>query len=104
MHGCLCGFILCLCCSVCRYRPCDGLIPLQGVLPTVYIIKKLKKRPRFNKRTVEPYIERWIIVGLGTMLPQKILRTLQFKQMCQHSTVSHGHSPRHSPGGMFKSR
>jgi hypothetical protein len=26
-HGCLCAFILCLCCSVCRYRPCDGLIP-----------------------------------------------------------------------------
>jgi hypothetical protein len=26
-HGCLCAFILCLCCSVCRQRPCDGLIP-----------------------------------------------------------------------------
>jgi hypothetical protein len=27
---------------------------VQGVLPTVYRIKKLKKRPRSNKRTVEP--------------------------------------------------
>jgi hypothetical protein len=26
-HGCLCVFILCLCCSVCRHRPCDELIP-----------------------------------------------------------------------------
>jgi hypothetical protein len=25
--GCLCVFILCLCCYVCRYRPCDELIP-----------------------------------------------------------------------------
>jgi hypothetical protein len=27
-HGCLCAFILRLCRSVCRQRPCDGLIPL----------------------------------------------------------------------------
>jgi hypothetical protein len=25
-HGCLCAFILCLNCPVCRQRPCDGLI------------------------------------------------------------------------------
>jgi hypothetical protein len=25
-HGCLRAFILCLCCSVCRYQFCDGLI------------------------------------------------------------------------------
>jgi hypothetical protein len=35
-------FILCLCCSVCRWRSCDGLIPVQGVLPIVYKVKKLK--------------------------------------------------------------
>jgi hypothetical protein len=23
----LCAFILCLCCFVCRWQPCDGLIP-----------------------------------------------------------------------------
>jgi hypothetical protein len=28
---------------VCRYRPWDRLIPVEGVLPTVYRIKKLKK-------------------------------------------------------------
>jgi hypothetical protein len=26
MHECLCAFILSFCCSVCRERPCDGLI------------------------------------------------------------------------------
>jgi hypothetical protein len=26
-HGCLFAFILCLCCSLCRKRPCDGMIP-----------------------------------------------------------------------------
>jgi hypothetical protein len=34
-----------------------GWSPVQGVLPTVYRIKKLKKRPRSNKRTVEPQID-----------------------------------------------
>jgi hypothetical protein len=27
VYGCLSAFILCLCCPVCRRRPCDGLIP-----------------------------------------------------------------------------
>jgi hypothetical protein len=31
-----------------------GWSPVQGVLPTLYMIKKLKKRPRSNKNTVEP--------------------------------------------------
>jgi hypothetical protein len=30
-----------------------GRSPVQGVLPTVYRIKKVKKRPRSNKRTVD---------------------------------------------------
>jgi hypothetical protein len=34
--------ILCLCCCVCRYRPCDVLIPRPRSLPTVYRNKKLK--------------------------------------------------------------
>jgi hypothetical protein len=33
--------------------PATGLSPVQGVLPTVYRIKKLKKRPR-STRAVEP--------------------------------------------------
>jgi hypothetical protein len=32
----LCAFILCLCCSVCRQRPCDGLIP-RPRRPTDYV-------------------------------------------------------------------
>jgi hypothetical protein len=31
---------------------------VQGVFPTVYGIKKLKKRPRFDKRTAEPQTDR----------------------------------------------
>jgi hypothetical protein len=31
-QDCLCTFILC---SVCRQRPCDGLIPVKALLPTV---------------------------------------------------------------------
>jgi hypothetical protein len=31
-----------------------GWSPVQGVLPTVYRIKKPKKLPRVNRRTVEP--------------------------------------------------
>jgi hypothetical protein len=33
---CLCAFILCLRCSVCRYWPCDGLIP-RPRSPTGYV-------------------------------------------------------------------
>jgi hypothetical protein len=29
------GMDVCVCCPVCRWRPCDGLIPVQGVLLTV---------------------------------------------------------------------
>jgi hypothetical protein len=36
-HGCLCAFILCLLCSVCRQRPCGGLIPrLRSPIHYVY--------------------------------------------------------------------
>jgi hypothetical protein len=45
-HECLFAFLLCLCCSVCRQWPCDGLIPVQGVIPTVCRIKILKKQPK----------------------------------------------------------
>jgi hypothetical protein len=53
-HGCLCARILCSCCSVCSLA--TGWSLAQGVQPIVYWIKKLKKRPRSNKRTVEPLI------------------------------------------------
>jgi hypothetical protein len=33
-----------------------GMIPVQGVPPTLYRIKKLKKLPRLKKTVVEPLI------------------------------------------------
>jgi hypothetical protein len=43
-HGCLCAFVLCV---------GSGLVtvwsPVEGVLPTVYRIARLKKRPGPNK-------------------------------------------------------
>jgi uncharacterized membrane protein len=44
----LCVFILCLC-SVCRYRPCDLLIP-RPRSPTIYRIKKLKKATKAKQK------------------------------------------------------
>jgi hypothetical protein len=46
----LCAFILCLCCPVCRQRPCDGLItrPRSSTV-CVKNITKLKKKPGPNK-------------------------------------------------------
>jgi hypothetical protein len=32
-----CAFILCSCCSLCRYRPCVGLIPRQKS-PTEFLL------------------------------------------------------------------
>jgi hypothetical protein len=48
-------------CIVCVYsvfmsfcvQPCDGLIPIQGVLPTVYRIKKLKKAAKAQQRALQ---------------------------------------------------
>jgi hypothetical protein len=47
MDVCMCLF--CFYCPVCMCKLCDGPIPHEGVLPTVYSIKKLKKRPRRKK-------------------------------------------------------
>jgi hypothetical protein len=41
-------FCVCVVLWVCRGLE-TGWSPVQGVLPTVYRIKKLKKRPRPNK-------------------------------------------------------
>jgi hypothetical protein len=43
------GMDVCVCCSVCRQRPCGGLTTVHEVLPTVYRIKKPKKRPRSKR-------------------------------------------------------
>jgi hypothetical protein len=41
--------VLCVCSGL-----ATGCSSVQGVLPSVYRIKKLNKRPRSNKRTIEP--------------------------------------------------
>jgi hypothetical protein len=46
-HGCLSTFILWLCCPVCNGLA-SGWSPVQGVLPTVYRIKKLKWNEAFH--------------------------------------------------------
>jgi hypothetical protein len=45
---------LCVCVLRVRSGLATGLSPVQGVLPTVYRIRKLKERPRPNKRAVGP--------------------------------------------------
>jgi hypothetical protein len=45
-HRCLCAFILCLYCSVCRYPPCDGHIPRpRSPIVCVKMITEVNKRP-----------------------------------------------------------
>jgi hypothetical protein len=48
-HECLCEFILCSCCSVCRQRPCDGLISSPRSPTDCVQIKKLKKAAKIHK-------------------------------------------------------
>jgi hypothetical protein len=49
--------LFCVCIVLCVGSGlATGWSPVQGVLPTVYRIKKLKKRPRSNKRTVDMYV------------------------------------------------
>jgi hypothetical protein len=57
-HDCLCAFIL-FCVVLCvRSGLATGWSPVQGVLLTVYKIKKLKKLP-ISTRTVQPLIDRF---------------------------------------------
>jgi hypothetical protein len=53
-HGCLCGFILCLCCSVCRQRPCDGLIPRSKSPNDCVEDRETVKAAKAQQRAVEP--------------------------------------------------
>jgi hypothetical protein len=54
-----CVRLFCVCVVLCVGSAiAEGWSPVQGVLPTVCRIKKLKKRPKSNKRTVELQIDR----------------------------------------------
>jgi hypothetical protein len=51
----VCVRLFCVCVVLCaRSGLAAGWSPVQGVLPTVYNIKKMKRRQRSNKRTTEP--------------------------------------------------
>jgi hypothetical protein len=57
--------LLCVCVVLCVGSGLStGWFLVEGVLPTVRRINKLKKRPRSNKRTVEPEIDRYQAVRL----------------------------------------
>jgi hypothetical protein len=64
-HGCLCVFILCAGSGL-----ATGWSPVQGVLLTLYKIKKLKKRQRSNQKKDCSTIDRWYysIISLFTFL------------------------------------
>jgi hypothetical protein len=54
----VCVRLFCVCVVLCVGSGLvKGCSPVQGVLPTVYRIKELKKRPRSNKSTAEPQID-----------------------------------------------
>jgi hypothetical protein len=54
----VCVRLFCVSVALCvGSGPATGWSPVQGVLPTMYRIKKLKKRPRSNKTTEEPQID-----------------------------------------------
>jgi hypothetical protein len=49
------GMAVCLCCPECR-PPCDGLIPIIRVTPTVYRIRKFKTQPKPETRAADKFI------------------------------------------------
>jgi hypothetical protein len=51
-----CAFILCLCCPVCRQRPCDGLIT-RPISPTICVKDyETEEEARAQQKTVEPLV------------------------------------------------
>jgi hypothetical protein len=48
-HGCLCAFILCLCCPVSRQTPCDVLIPRPKSPTDCVNIRELKNQAETGK-------------------------------------------------------
>jgi hypothetical protein len=57
----VCVRLFCVCIVLCvGSGPATGWSPVQEVLPTVYRITEMKKRPRSNKRTLEPQIDSYL--------------------------------------------
>jgi hypothetical protein len=53
----VCAFILRLCCPVCRYRPCDKLIPRPRSTDCVKD-HETEKAAKAQQKAVEPKIDR----------------------------------------------
>jgi hypothetical protein len=57
----VCARLFCICVVLCVSSGLEmGWSLVQGVLPTVYRIKKLKKRLRSNRRATEPQTDGWM--------------------------------------------
>jgi hypothetical protein len=52
----VCVRLSCLCCLGVGSGLATSWSPVQGVLPTVYMIKKMKERPRSNKGQIDRYM------------------------------------------------
>jgi hypothetical protein len=80
----LCAFILCLCCSVCRYRFCDGLIP-RPRSPTDYIWDQgTEKRPTLKKGCRAIIIIILIIIIWLQMKHQRLIKLALCVLLCRH--------------------
>jgi hypothetical protein len=83
-----CAFILCLCCPVCRYRPCDGLIPrLSGptdwgrVSPSTSVPLPIFI-PTISPQSTSPIIWGWcnrpVVAAVPKVPPHKLKRKKKF--------------------------
>jgi hypothetical protein len=75
-HGCLCAFILCLCCPVCADSgPATGWSAVQIVLPSVLKLKKLKSSQGQTKKGYRAIEKMYLtLMNLQRSFRQTILR------------------------------
>jgi hypothetical protein len=69
-HWCLyCVRLFCVCVVLCVGSGLEtGWSPVQGVLPTVYMITKLKKAARAQQRAIEPLMNEYFFLLYHTLM------------------------------------
>jgi hypothetical protein len=91
-HGYLCVCLFCVCAVLCLGRGlATGWSPVQGLLPTVYRIKELKKTAKREWESV--YIEMWrftIHIALSCIIWQSISRITEVFPFRRGSGVTSG--------------